>query len=70
MAIKQIYRTGFLLVILILPLSYLLAQDHGEVSFENFKTENIKRVKGLSANMVNAIIQDKQGCLCNFIKKF
>jgi ligand-binding sensor domain-containing protein len=64
MATKHTYF--FLLLaaaLLLLKPSVGPAQEYGEVSFENFKTENIKRVKGLSANMVNSIIQDSQGYL-------
>lgn len=39
------------------------AQNPQPVSFKQIKTENVVRVKGLSQNMVNAIVQDKKGYL-------
>ncbi|MCK4568789.1 MAG: histidine kinase [Bacteroidales bacterium] len=51
----------------LLPILFLLcspkgrAQELHAVSFDNIKTENIKRVKGLSQNTVNTIIQDREG---------
>ena len=64
MATKNVYSTFFIPLILILSLGQAIyAQEIPEVSFESFKTENIRRVKGLSQNMVNTIIQDEQGYL-------
>ncbi|MCD4724333.1 MAG: histidine kinase [Bacteroidales bacterium] len=40
---------------------YLRSQEMEIVSFEKLKTENIERVKGLSQNTVNCIIQDREG---------
>lgn len=62
MAIKSIYSRFFIVTFLLFSIfSGSVAQESFEVSFENFKTENIERVKGLSQNMVNTIIQDRQG---------
>ncbi len=62
MAIKHTYLSFFIVffsLLHIVPGS--IAQEAYEASFENLKTENIKRVKGLSQNMVNTIMQDSQG---------
>jgi ligand-binding sensor domain-containing protein len=62
MAIKHTYLSFFIVFLSLLHIvSGSIAQEAYEVSFENLKTENIKRVKGLSQNMVNTIIQDSQG---------
>ena len=61
MEIKHTYRYILCTLMLSILLIYSHSQDYRSVSFENLKTENIKRVKGLSQNMVNAIIQDDQG---------
>lgn len=62
MEINHTYRLFILLPILFLLCSpRSRAQELQAVSFESIKTENIKRVKGLSQNMVNTIIQDREG---------
>ena len=64
MELKLTYLRHFILPILILAsFANLCAQEIHTVNFEQIKTENIKRVKGLSQNMVNTIIQDSQGYL-------
>jgi len=62
MEIKHTYHLFILLLILLMLCSLQSrSQELRTVSFENIKTENIKRVKGLSQNMVNTIIQDREG---------
>jgi len=62
MGIKQTYSRLLAVVIFMTSLcSHVVTQEFRDVSFESFKTENIKRVKGLSQNMVNTILQDEQG---------
>ncbi|MEN8223934.1 MAG: two-component regulator propeller domain-containing protein [Bacteroidota bacterium] len=51
------------LILLLIFFSGLHAQEIQTVSFEQIKTENIQRVKGLSQNMVNSIVQDHEGYL-------
>ena len=51
----------FILIIFLFP--GVKSQELQSVSFEQLKTENIVRIKGLSQNMVNAIIQDREGYL-------
>ena len=64
MATKNSYFSLFIFLAMLCFLNpNAISQELPEVSFENFKTENIKRVKGLSQNMVNAIIQDSLGYL-------
>ncbi len=64
MGTKQTYRNSSLFAILFLLLLIKAgSQDYPGVSFEQLKTENIQRVKGLSQNMVNTIMQDKEGYL-------
>ena len=64
MELKLTYLRHLILPILILAsFANLCAQEIHTVNFEQIKTENIKRVKGLSQNMVNTIIQDSQGYL-------
>ncbi|MCK5765499.1 MAG: histidine kinase [Bacteroidales bacterium] len=62
MEINHTYRLFIVLPILLLLCSpQSRTQELQAVSFESIKTENIKRVKGLSQNMVNTIIQDREG---------
>lgn len=64
MGIKTSYTW---LLLFLLPVLFLsteaIAQETYAVGFESFKTENIKRVQGLSQNMVNCIMQDERGFL-------
>jgi len=56
------YKRAYpIFILLIFLLTYARSQELTSVSFEQFKTENIKRVKGLSQNMVNTIMQDAEG---------
>ncbi len=48
---------------MIFPVLISTGQDLRTVSFKQIKTENVVRVKGLSQNMVNAIVQDEKGYL-------
>ncbi|MDT8393360.1 MAG: two-component regulator propeller domain-containing protein [Bacteroidales bacterium] len=64
MATKYSYRIFFTVqLVLSLFLQESYSQHLRSVSFEQIKTENIKRVQGLSQNMVNTIIQDQRGFL-------
>lgn len=63
-ATKQTTSIRILLVLVLLGLGRLSpAQELQPVSFEKIKTENIRRVQGLSQNMVNTIMQDHHGFL-------
>lgn len=64
MAINKTYFSIIaVLLIHFMVFTQAWSQDKYAVGFEAFKTENIKRVKGLSQNMVNCIMQDKEGFL-------
>ncbi len=64
MGTKHLHRRLLILpVILSFAVATLLAQDQQAISFEQIKTENVVRIKGLSQNMVNTIIQDHKGYL-------
>ncbi len=64
MADNRTYRLKGILMISALAIGLAaMPQVYHNLRFDNLKTENIRHVKGLSQNMVNCIIQDRDGYL-------